>query len=83
MLKLCKGRRTGVGTTAEGDMLAALGYRYGTTEAIDFSEHVHKILALSAYRSSVTLAQERGAFSIYDSKRRKQSFYSSHSSSRS
>lgn len=67
--KTLQGRRTGVGTTAEGDMLAALGYRYGTTEAIDFSEHVHKILALSAYRSSVTLAQERGAFSIYDSKR--------------
>lgn len=67
--KTLQGRRTGVGTTAEGDMLAALGYRYGTTEAIDFSEHVHKMLALSAYRSSVTLAQERGAFSIYDSKR--------------
>lgn len=67
--KTLQGRRTGVGTTAEGDMLAALGYRYGTTEAIDFSEHVHKTLALSAYRSSVTLAQERGAFSIYDSKR--------------
>lgn len=67
--KTLQGRRTGVGTTAEGDMLAALGYRYGTTEAIDFSEHVHKILALSAYHSSVTLAQERGAFSIYDSKR--------------
>jgi len=64
-----KGRRTGLGVTAEGDMLAALGYRYGTDEATDFSEEVHKTLKLNAYRSSVTLAQERGTFPIYDWKR--------------
>ena len=63
------GRRTGVGITAEGDMIAAMGLRYGTQEATDFSVNVHKTLALSAYRSSVTMAQERGAFEIYDSKR--------------
>ncbi len=67
--KTLKGRRTGVGTTAEGDMLAALGLRYGTTEGTDFSETVHKTLALAAYRSSVEMARERGAFEIYDSKR--------------
>ena len=60
--KTLKGRRTGVGTTAEGDMLAAMGYKYGTVEATDFSESVHKALALAAYRSSVELAKERGAF---------------------
>lgn len=65
------GRRTGVGITAEGDMLAAMGYRYGTQEATDFSVSVHKTLALNAYRSSVTLAQERGAFEIYDAEREK------------
>ncbi len=66
------GRRTGVGITAEGDMLAAMGYRYGTQEATDFSVSVHKTLALNAYRSSVTLAQERGAFEIYDAEREKE-----------
>ena len=63
------GRRTGVGITAEGDMLAALGLRYGTQEAIDFAVEVQKTLALNAYRSSVTMAKERGAFEIYDAKR--------------
>lgn len=67
--KTLKGRRTGVGTTAEGDMIAAMGLRYGTDEATDFSVSVHKTLALAAYRSSVTLAKERGAFEIYDSSR--------------
>ena len=63
------GRRTGVGITAEGDMLAALGLRYGTREATDFAVEVQKTLALNAYRSSVTMAKERGAFEIYDAKR--------------
>ncbi len=66
-----KGRRTGVGITAEGDMIAAMGLRYGTQEATDFAVEVHKTLALNAYRSSVTMAQERGAFSIYDAEREK------------
>lgn len=65
------GRRTGVGITAEGDMVAAMGLRYGTQEATDFSVEVHKTLALSAYRSSVTMAAERGAFEIYDADREK------------
>ncbi len=65
--KSIQGRRTGVGITAEGDMLAALGYKYGTKEATEFSTEVHKKFALAAYRSSVTMAQERGAFPIYDS----------------
>ena len=64
-----EGRRTGLGITAEGDMLAALGLRYGTQEATDFSVSVHKNLALNAYRSSVVMAKERGAFEIYDAKR--------------
>jgi ribonucleoside-diphosphate reductase alpha chain len=64
-----EGRRTGLGITAEGDMLAALGLRYGTQDATDFSVSVHKNLALNAYRSSVTMAKERGAFEIYDAKR--------------
>ena len=64
-----QGRRTGVGITAEGDMLAALGLRYGTEEATEFSEKVHKTLALGAYRSSVEMAKERGAFEIYDNER--------------
>lgn len=64
-----KGRRTGVGITAEGDMLAAMGLRYGTQEATDFSVEVHKTLALNAYRSSVTMAQERGAFEVFDAAR--------------
>ncbi len=67
--KTLLGRRTGVGITAEGDMLAALGIRYGTMEAIDFSVEVHKYLALNAYRASVTLAKERGMFEIYDASR--------------
>ncbi len=67
--KTLKGRRTGVGTTGEGDMIAAMGLRYGTSEATDFSESVHKTLALAAYRSSVNLAKERGAFEIYDANR--------------
>lgn len=69
--KALKGRRTGVGITAEGDMLAALGYRYGTDEAIDFSEKVQSTLAVNAYMSSVTMAEERGAFQIYDTEREK------------
>ena len=61
-----KGRRTGLGITAEGDMLAALGLRYGSPEAIDFAVSVHKMLAVEAYRASVTMAEERGAFEVYD-----------------
>lgn len=61
-----KGRRTGLGVTAEGDMLAAMGLIYGTDNATDFSEEVHKQLKLNAYRSSVTMAKERGAFPIYN-----------------
>ena len=64
-----QGRRTGVGTTAEGDMIASLGLRYGTEEATAMSENVHRTLALAAYRSSVELARERGAFEIFDAKR--------------
>ena len=64
-----KGRRTGVGITAEGDMIAAMGLRYGTEEATKFAVEVHKTLTLSAYRSSVTMAQERGAFSIFEAER--------------
>lgn len=64
-----KGRRTGVGITAEGDMIAAMGLRYGTEEATKFAVEVHKTLALSAYRSSVTMAQERGTFSIFEAER--------------
>ncbi len=60
------------GITAEGDMLAALGLRYGTEEATEFSEKVHKTVALSAYRSSVEMAKERGAFEIYDTEREKE-----------
>ncbi len=67
--KTLQGRRTGVGITAEGDMIAALGLRYGTEEATDFAEEVQKTLALAAYRSSVEMAKERGAFEIYDAKR--------------
>ena len=65
------GRRTGVGITAEGDMIAAMNLRYGTQEATDFSVLVHKTLALAAYRSSVEMAKERGAFQIYDAEREK------------
>ena len=67
-----KGRRTGVGITAEGDMLAAMGLRYGTQEATDFSVKVHREVALNAYRSSVVMAKERGAFAVYDAEREKQ-----------
>ncbi len=67
--KTLKGRRTGVGTTGEGDMLAALGLRYGTEEATSFSVEVHKALALAAYRSSVEMAKERGAFEVFDAQR--------------
>ena len=67
--KSSMGRRTGVGITAEGDMLAAMGLRYGSEEATDFSENIHKTLALTAYASSVNLAKERGAFEIFDIKR--------------
>ena len=70
--KTLLGRRTGVGITAEGDMLAALGLRYGTEEATDFAEQVQKSLALAAYNSSVQMAKERGAFAIYDTKREEQ-----------
>ncbi len=69
MHKTLKGRRTGVGVTAEGDMLAALGLRYGTEEATEFSEKVHSVIAVEAYRSSVQMAKERGAFEVYDAKR--------------
>ena len=69
--KSAQGRRTGVGITAEGDMLAALGLRYGTEEATEFSEQVHKTVALNAYRSSIEMAKERGAFEVYDTEREK------------
>ncbi len=69
--KTLKGRRTGVGTTAEGDMIAAMGLRYGTPEATDFSETVHRELALAAYSSSVDMARERGSFEIFDAEREK------------
>jgi ribonucleoside-diphosphate reductase alpha chain len=69
--KSLQGRRTGIGITAEGDMIAALGSRYGTHEATDFSVEVHKLLAIEAYRSSVNLAEERGAFPIFSSEREK------------
>nr|WP_317630854.1 adenosylcobalamin-dependent ribonucleoside-diphosphate reductase [uncultured Flavobacterium sp.] len=69
--KAQEGRRTGVGITAEGDMLAALNIRYGSEEGNAFSEDVHKNLALAAYRSSVEMAKERGSFSIFDSEREK------------
>ena len=61
-----KGRRTGLGITAEGDMLAALGLRYGSEEAIDFAVNVHKTLAVEAYRASVDMAKDRGAFGVYN-----------------
>ncbi len=66
-----EGRRTGIGITAEGDMLAGLGLRYGSDEATSFSVEVHKTLALEAYKSSTYLAKERGPFTIYDSEREK------------
>lgn len=69
--KTLQGRRTGIGITAEGDMIAALGSRYGTKEATDFSVEVHKLLAIEAYRSSVNLAEERGAFPVFDIEKEK------------
>ena len=69
--KAKEGRRTGVGITAEGDMLAALGLRYGSDDATDFSEEIHKTVALEAYRSSVKMAKERGPFNIYNADREK------------
>ncbi len=73
--KTLKGRRTGVGTTAEGDMIAAMGLRYGTEPATEFSVSVHRALALAAYRSSVNMAKERGAFEVYDAQREKNNPY--------
>lgn len=67
--KTSAGRRTGCGTTAEGDMLAALGFTYGTKEATEFSTKVHKELALAYFRSSVEMAEQRGAFELYDAER--------------
>ena len=69
--KTLKGRRTGVGTTAEGDMIAAMGLTYGTEDATNFSVNIHKTLAVAAYGSSVILAKERGAFEIFDAEREK------------
>ena len=69
--KTLQGRRTGIGITAEGDMVAALGSRYGTKEATDFSVEVHKLLAIEAYRSSVDLAEQRGSFPIFDIEKEK------------
>ncbi|GAA4822746.1 ribonucleoside-diphosphate reductase, adenosylcobalamin-dependent [Marinicella pacifica] len=66
-----EGRRTGIGITAEGDMLAALGIRYGSDEGNDFSEKIHKMIAVETYRASVNMAKERGAFGLYDSEREK------------
>lgn len=69
--KANEGRRTGIGITAEGDMLAALGLRYGSDEGVFFAEKIHQTLAVEAYRGSVNLAKERGMFTIYDAKREK------------
>ena len=69
--KAREGRRTGVGITAEGDMLAGLGIKYGSEKGIEFSVKIHKTLAIEAYRSSVEMAKERGAFEFYDSEREK------------
>ena len=69
--KAIEGRRTGVGITAEGDMLAALGIRYGSNESISFSENIHRELAVEAYRSSVDMAKNRGSFPIYEASREK------------
>src|SRR5690554_5633273 len=69
--KAKEGRRTGIGITAEGDMLAALGLRYGSDEGVEFSVKIHKTLAIEAYRGSVLTAKDRGAFAIYDTDREK------------
>ena len=73
--KTLKGRRTGFGTTGEGDMIAALGLRYGTPEATEFSVSVHRALALAYYRASTGMAEERGAFEIFDAEREKNNPY--------
>ena len=70
-MKCLEGRRTGLGITAEGDMLAAMGLRYGSDEATEFSVNVHRTLACTAYRSSVIMAKERGGFPLYDANREK------------
>ncbi|MEA1874226.1 MAG: adenosylcobalamin-dependent ribonucleoside-diphosphate reductase [Bacteroidota bacterium] len=70
--KAIQGRRTGVGITAEGDMLAAMGLRYGSEDATSFAEEIHRNIAIEAYRSSVKMAKERGAFQIYDPIREKE-----------
>ncbi|WP_079719480.1 adenosylcobalamin-dependent ribonucleoside-diphosphate reductase [Salegentibacter holothuriorum] len=70
--KAKEGRRTGIGITAEGDMLAALGIKYGSDEGVDFSVKIHKHIAVEAYRASVYAAKERGAFGIFDSEREKE-----------
>lgn len=67
--KTLQGRRTGLGTTGEGDMIAAMGLKYGTPEATEFSTEVHRRVALAAYRSSVAMAKERGAFAVFDADR--------------
>ena len=69
--KSAEGRRTGIGITAEGDMLAALGLKYGSGTGIEFSTEIHKTLAIEAYRSSSFMAMERGPFEIYDAEREK------------
>ncbi|MBC7418323.1 MAG: adenosylcobalamin-dependent ribonucleoside-diphosphate reductase [Pedobacter sp.] len=69
--KAAEGRRTGIGITAEGDMLAALGLRYGSKEGVDFAVEIHKTIAIEAYRASVIAAKERGAFAIFDAEREK------------
>ncbi|WP_297069188.1 adenosylcobalamin-dependent ribonucleoside-diphosphate reductase [uncultured Duncaniella sp.] len=73
--KTLKGRRTGLGTTGEGDMIAALGLRYGTPEATEKSVEVHRALALAAFASSVQMAKERGAFEVYDAERERNNPY--------
>lgn len=73
--KTLRGRRTGLGTTAEGDMLAAMGFRYGTPEATDFSVSVHRAVALAAYTESVEMAAQRGAFEVYDAAREAENPY--------
>ncbi len=73
--KTLKGRRTGLGTTAEGDMIAALGLRYGTAEATQMSVNVHRALAVAAFGSSVQMAKERGAFEVYDAERERNNPY--------
>ena len=72
ILKKAEGRRTGLGVTAEGDMLAALGLRYGTPEATDFSEKVHKIMAVESYKASIVMAVDRGSFNFWDYNKEKE-----------